>query len=458
MTAAAAPGPLLMHATCVAIEGEGLLLRGPSGAGKSDLALRLIDGGGRLVADDQVELSRRDNRLYGRAPQKLAGKMEVRGIGIVPVESTSDAPITLIADLAAVEDIERLPDASCETILGVPIVRIKLAPFETSAPVKVRLALAEAAREGQKGAAQRSRSATRQSVLLVTGMSGAGKSVALKALEDLGYEAVDNLPLTMLAALVQSGAAQVRPLAIGIDIRTRDFGDTAFIDTVAALKALPAVELRLLFLDADDAVLQRRFSQTRRRHPLAHDRPMADGIRIERHRLGPLRELANAIVDTSDLGEHDLRAALRQPFGPATTPGMTILVISFAYGRGVPREADLVFDVRFLRNPHYVESLRALTGEDAKVGAYVESDPDYKAFFERLTGFLAPLLPRFQSEGKSYLTVAFGCTGGRHRSVHLAERLAAWLAAHGHQAQIRHRELVQVSDVRDQMSDSPQRR
>ncbi len=459
MTAATAPRSLLMHATCVTIAGEGLLLRGPSGGGKSDLALRLIDGGARLVADDQVELSRCGDHLIGRAPHVLAGKIEVRGVGIVAVESAADARIALIADLAATEDIDRLPNFSSETLLGVPIPCMKLAPFEISAPAKLRLALAEAVRQIRRTAETPTHPPAPQTVLLVTGMSGAGKSTALKALEELEYDVVDNLPLTVLSALFQPGAVQGRPLALGADIRTRDFGDAALVATIAALRSRPDIEFRLLFLDADDDVLQRRLSQTRRRHSLAHDRPVADGIRIERRRLSPLRDLAGSIVDTSDLSEADLRLALRQQFAPTAVPGITILVISFAYDRGVPRESDLVFDVRFLRNPHYVDALRPLTGEHASVADYIGSDPDYGLFFDRLTGFVAPLLPRFQSEGKSYLTVAFGCTGGRHRSVMLAERFAAWLAAQGHRAQIRHRELatdrtVQMSHVGDQMSDS----
>lgn len=441
-----------MHATCVALGGAAVLLRGPSGAGKSDLALRLIDAGARLVADDQVELAAERGRLIARAPAAIAGKMEVRGVGIVPAPALAEAPVALIADLVASGAAERLPDPAAETILGISIARIEIAPFENSAPAKLRLALARAA--GHIGPAAAAppmpetdapaasdADASRPRVLLITGLSGAGRSTALNAFEDMGYETVDNLPATLVSALVQPGAARDRPLAIGIDIRTRDFGAAPFLATVDALRARDDLDFLVLFFDCADETLQRRYSQTRRRHPLAHDRPVADGIAVERKRLAQLRDRADWVIDTTDLTEGDLRRELRSSFSLARTPAMSVIVMSFAYGQGIPRAADLVFDVRFLRNPHYLDALRDKTGEDAEVGAYIEGDQGYADFFRRLTDFLAPLLPRYRAEGKSYLTIAVGCTGGRHRSVYVAEKLGGWLAGHGYRAAIRHREL-----------------
>jgi RNase adaptor protein for sRNA GlmZ degradation len=441
---------VLHHATCVAVAGRGVLLRGASGAGKSDLALRLLGEGARLVADDVVALAARAGRLIARAAPDLAGKIEVRGLGIVPLAALTEAEIALVVDLVEASAIERLPEPQTETILGIALPRLALAPFAASAPVKLRLALLgrlfhmaqpDSAPHPMLGATAPPPAGESSAVLLVTGMSGAGKSTALKALEDLGYEVVDNLPVNLLAALTAPGAARPMPLAIGIDIRTREFGAAPFLELVDGLRARPDLAFRMLFLDAEDETLQRRFSQTRRRHPLAHDRPIGDGIASERRRLAALRDRANSIIDTTDLTDADLRRTLREGFGLAGAPGMSILLVSFAYGRGVPRQADLLFDVRFLRNPHYVEALRGKSGEDAAVGTYIEADPEFAGFFERLTGFLAPLLPRYQAEGKSYLTVAFGCTGGYHRSVFVVERVGAWLAAHGHRAAIRHREL-----------------
>ncbi len=436
-----------------------MLLRGPSGAGKSDLALRLIEGGARLVADDQVLLQAENGRLVARAPAPIAGKLEVRGIGIVPVPTQDEAPVVLVADLVGPHSVERLPDPAHETILGIAVAQVNVAPFEVSAPAKLRLALARSAgtidgaaapprpmNELPASAAPEAAQAEagRPRVLLVTGLSGAGRSTALNAFEDMGYETVDNLPATLVAALVQPEAARDRPLAIGIDIRTRDFGAAPFLATVDALRARIDIDFLVLFLDCDDEALLRRYSQTRRRHPLAHDRPVADGIGMERRRLAPLRDRADWVIDTTDLTEGDLRRELRSSFALARTPAMSVIVASFAYGQGIPRAADLVFDVRFLKNPHYVDNLRDKTGEDPEVGAYIEADQGYPDFFRRLVGFIEALLPRYRAEGKSYLTIAIGCTGGRHRSVYIAEKLGAWLAANGHRAAIRHRELARA--------------
>jgi len=279
-------------------------------------------------------------------------------------------------------------------------------------------------------------------VVIVTGLSGAGKTLALKGLEDLGWEAVDNLPLSLLASLVRSDSGLARPLAVGIDIRTRDFGVEPVLDTVERLIDEGRGRVDLLFLDCSDEALCRRYTESRRRHPLAADRPLQDGIRHERALLLPLRARADLLVDTTDLPPAGLRRLLAGHFaGGDERRGLVVFVISFAYRNGLPREADLVFDARFLANPHYRPELRPLTGRDAAVAAYVTADPAFTPFIDGLTGLLAPLLPRFAAEGKSYLTIAIGCTGGRHRSVAVAERIAAWLRDRGERVDLRHREL-----------------
>ncbi len=278
-------------------------------------------------------------------------------------------------------------------------------------------------------------------VVLVTGMSGAGKSNALKALEDIGYEAVDNLPISLLTSLITGAKGAGRPLAIGVDVRTRDFGVGTFVHELDALVAMPALDVRVLFLDCQDEVLRRRYTETRRRHPLAPDRPVTDGILREREMIGALRDRADVTLDTTDLTLGALQRELRGHFTLDEAPGLVVFVTSFSYRLGVPREADLVFDVRFLANPHYVDALRGFTGRDEAVGAFIERDPDFAGFFDALTRLLGPLLPRFRQEGKSYLTIAVGCTGGKHRSVYLAERLGAWLAAEGQSATVFHRDI-----------------
>ena len=282
-------------------------------------------------------------------------------------------------------------------------------------------------------------------VVVVTGLSGAGKSSILRALEDLGYEAVDNPPLHLLEELVARSEAA---LAVGVDARTRGFDAGEVLATLARLRLNPALQPELVYAWADEDVLLRRFTETRRRHPLALLGRVSDGIAAETALTGPLRDAADLVLDTSALPLPSLRRLVEQRFGgdAGRAPGMLVSLVSFAFPAGLPREADMVFDARFLRNPHYVPELRPGTGQDAPVAAYVESDPDYSAFLGRLKGVLDLVLPRFVQEGKKYATVAVGCTGGRHRSVLLAERLAAHLAqgaeCHGWRVAVTHRELA----------------
>lgn len=289
--------------------------------------------------------------------------------------------------------------------------------------------------------------AHRRRVVIVTGLSGAGKSTALKALEDAGYEAVDNLPLSLLTALVRAGTDVEKSLAIGVDARTRDFATQPVLDVLGELRERADVDARLMFLDADDEVLRRRFTETRRRHPLAHDRPVLDGIQAERSLLWPLKERADIAIDTSGVTMAELRNLVQERLADDLRPGLVVAVVSFAYRWGLPREADLVFDVRFLTNPHYVPELQPLTGRDPAVGGYIEKDGGFHPFFDGLTAMLGALLPRYEREGKSYLTVACGCTGGKHRSVYVAERLARWLQEQGRRVNLVHRDIERRGDA-----------
>jgi RNase adapter protein RapZ len=281
----------------------------------------------------------------------------------------------------------------------------------------------------------------RARVLLVTGMSGAGRSTALKIVEDMGYEAFDNLPASLVPALIESAAADGPAIAVGADTRTRGFAAETMLETLAAVIARTGRVLWVLFVDCDDERLERRYIETRRPHPLAGDRPIMDGIRRERQVVSALRDRADLVIDTSALTAADLKRLLSGHFA-LDACGLRIFVTSFAYRRGIPREADLIFDVRFLDNPYYVDELRTLSGRDPAVAAHIQRDADFAPFFERLWRLLHPLLPRYEMRGKTYLTIAFGCTGGRHRSVYVAERLALRLRGVGWRVEVAHRDLA----------------
>ena len=286
-------------------------------------------------------------------------------------------------------------------------------------------------------------------ILLVTGMSGAGKSTALKTLEDIGWEVVDNLPLRLLDRLLATrapeGAEAGRPLALGIDSRTRGFDATAIAKRVHTMRG-EGDDISILFLDCSGAELERRYSETRRRHPLAPDRPAADGIARERELLAPLRFGADAVIDTSASTTNDLRLDIRNRFAEGDSGTPHLQVMSFGFARGLPRNADLVFDMRFLRNPHWVDELRPQSGLDQPVADYVMGNPEYAEAIPRIEDLLVTLLPRYAAEGKSYVTVAIGCTGGRHRSVHVAERIANRLRDAGFSPTIAHRDLATRPD------------
>ena len=282
-------------------------------------------------------------------------------------------------------------------------------------------------------------------IVLVTGMSGAGRSSTLHVFEDIGFEAVDNLPLSLLGNLVQ-GAAAGQAVAIGVDIRTRDFADAVFVRELTRLRGHVEVSVSTIFLDCDEDVLIKRYTETRRRHPLADDRPLADGIKLERRMLAPVRDRADILIDTSHLTPWMLKRQLMERFAKKDVSVLSIFVTSFSYRLGVPREADLVFDVRFLRNPHYDSKLRPLTGRDLHIANYIAEDPDFSRYMENLRAMLDLLLPRFEAEGKSYLTIAIGCTGGKHRSVYVSELLGKWIEQMGKRVQLHHRDLESQTD------------
>jgi UPF0042 nucleotide-binding protein len=277
-------------------------------------------------------------------------------------------------------------------------------------------------------------------VVLVTGPSGAGRSSALNNLEDTGFEVIDNLPLHLLPHLLE-GAHAPRPLALGVDPRNRDFSSNGVIDMLGWLARQPGLAPEMLYLDCRTDVLLRRFSETRRRHPLAPDDRPSEGIMRELEMLTPLRARADVLIDTSDLTVHDLRAEIEHWFAPGGQRRLTVSVQSFSYKRGLPRSVDNVFDCRFLQNPYWQPALRALNGKDVDVAAYVRADPNFEGFCTLVRDLSLHLLPAYRDEGKSNLTIAFGCTGGQHRSVVMAELHALQLAEAGWQVSIRHREL-----------------
>jgi len=278
-------------------------------------------------------------------------------------------------------------------------------------------------------------------LVLVSGLSGAGRSTALKALEDEGYEAVDNLPMSLLETLIAEEAGRPRGMAVAVDVRSRHFDTGGFVAIVDYLRGRKDLDVSLVFLDSETDVLQRRYTETRRAHPLAGDGSVAAAIERERGMLGLVRDAADLVIDTSDSTSAELKRQILGHLSLGSDSHLHLFVTSFSYRHGLPRNADLVFDVRFLVNPHYVAGLRALTGRDPEVGRHIEADPSFQPFFDRLAGLLANLLPAYEREGKHYLTLAIGCTGGKHRSVFVAERLAALLSEH-HRVQLEHRDLA----------------
>ena len=267
-------------------------------------------------------------------------------------------------------------------------------------------------------------------LVLITGPSGAGRSTAIHVLEDLGYEGIDNIPLSLVPRLLD-GPPLGRPIALGLDVRNRDFNSTALIELIDSLTRDPRVSLEVLYLDCAPGELIRRFSETRRRHPLAPAETPTEGIEREIDLLAPIRVRADHLIDTSDLSPHDLKADIAGWFEAGATGRLAVSVQSFSYKRGVPRGVDMIFDCRFLANPHWNAALRPLDGRDSPVMAFVKADQRFDEFFRRLRDLLLMLLPAHLEEGKAHLSIGFGCTGGQHRSVAVAEMLGAALAEAG---------------------------
>ena len=284
-----------------------------------------------------------------------------------------------------------------------------------------------------------------QHIVIMSGPAGSGRSTAIRALEDIGFEAIDNLPLSFLPRLFSGGPVE-RPVVIGIDPRNREFSIEALLRALLEVEAAAGRAPVLVYLDCDATTLLRRYNETRRRHPLSPKESPLVGIEREVALLAPVRARADVLIDTRAMTPHDLGAEMRRQFGTdESRDGLAVTVHSFSSTRGVPRGIDMVIDVRFLRNPHWDALLRPRDGRDPEVRAFVEADPAFRPFYDRLVDLLTFLLPRYRTEGKSYFGIGLGCTGGKHRSVMLAEALAESLAAAGWQVSIRHRDLERTA-------------
>ena len=282
-------------------------------------------------------------------------------------------------------------------------------------------------------------------LVILTGLSGSGKSTVLKTFEDLGFYCVDNLPVDLIPTFSElrvHGSGEIERAALLVDAREGE-----------QLERLPAIyrKLRrehpatLVFIEASDEALLRRFSETRRPHPLGHDRPVREGLRLERQLMAPIRKLADVVIDTTKFNVHELRQFITERFCSTNRRPLLVSLVSFGYRFGVPADADLVFDVRFLPNPHFVPQLRRYSGKDPRVARYIRSFPQTGEFLRRIEGLLTYLIPHYIREGKSYLTIAFGCTGGHHRSVMLAEAVRRALGRRGYTAKVVHRDMAKMA-------------
>ena len=281
-----------------------------------------------------------------------------------------------------------------------------------------------------------SKQSTTRPILFITGLSGAGISTTLKALEDVGYEVFDNFPLSQVPAVLNEEGYEEKPVAFGFDSRTRAFTPDNLITMAKDMQA------QLVFLNASNSTLQKRFSETRRVHPLAKDRTVTDGIIHERQWLDPLARASDLKIDSTDLSVHDLKHLVEAKFSPHNEAGkLSVTVMSFGFKHGVPREVDMVIDVRFLKNPHWDSDLKPKTGQEHDVQDYIKTDPHFEDFLTKTKDYIAFLLDRYKAEGKSYFTIAFGCTGGRHRSVFMTETMAEYISSLNYSTTTRHRDL-----------------
>ena len=426
----------VLHATAVAVAGNGLLIRGASGSGKSGLALEMMARGAALVADDRVIVTARDGALWLSAPSPIAGLIEARGLGLLRA-APARGPVRLVAVLDLDEpETDRLPQ--CREIMlhgqRIPLLHNSV---HTSFPAALVQYLTGGRRDHGDMQDQPTGS---QRVVLVTGPSGAGRSTAINVLEDIGFEAIDNIPLSLIPRLLDGGAL-ARPVALGVDIRNRDFSVQGLLDLHRRLGSEAGIEAQLLFLDCSSEVLARRYSETRRRHPMAPEESYTQGIARETELLRDARDAADVLIDTSELSPHDLRAQIERGFGDDSGQMLAVSLHSFSYKRGLPHGLDWAFDCRFLDNPHWEPALRALTGLDAAVTEHVARDARFAPFIEKLVDLAEFVLPACKDEGKAHLTFGFGCTGGQHRSVTVTETVARALAERGWQVSTRHREL-----------------
>lgn len=276
----------------------------------------------------------------------------------------------------------------------------------------------------------------KRTILFITGLSGAGISTALKALEDCGYEVFDNFPLTQVTTIINEPGYEDKPIALGFDSRTRAFSPDRLIQMARETDA------QIVYINATNAIIQKRFSETRRVHPLAKDRTVMDGIIHEREWLDPIMGSADTNLDTTDLSIHDLKHMIETKYGlDKQSSRLAVTIMSFGFKHGVPREVDMVLDVRFLKNPHWDKNLKPYTGKEKIVQNYIETDPNFDEYYKKISDLIQFLLPNYTAEGKSYFTIAFGCTGGKHRSVYLTEKLASFIKSLNYPTAIRHRDL-----------------
>ena len=281
-------------------------------------------------------------------------------------------------------------------------------------------------------------------LVLVTGLSGAGRTTAIRALEDIGYETIDNLPISLLPNIVSSPSKPAR-IAVGLDTRNRDFSTHGVLEMLETLSRMPWLKVDLVFIQCSTEVLVRRFSETRRRHPLAPAESPIIGIERERDLLLPILVRADVLLNSSDMSPHEMRGEITSYYSTDSALGLAVSVQSFSYKRGLPRGVDMLFDCRFLRNPYWDANLRSLDGQDKSVQDYVKQDTNFNEFYQKIRDLCLFLLPAYKDEGKTHFSIGFGCTGGKHRSVTLTELLANDLAHHGWQVSIRHREKERLS-------------
>ena len=430
----------ILHASCVAIDGKGLLISGKSGSGKSSLALQLMALGAQLVSDDRVQTFAVEGKLQATPLPEIAGKIEARGLGILYADHLKSVFIEAIVDMEKTES-ERLPELRTENILGVHVPCY----YKSDTPSFPRCAFAAFQSRPLRMNATDQNSQNEMPVqtprlVFVTGPSGGGRTTAINALEDMGYETIINLPLRYVTRLLRDDPPS-GPTALGLDIRNRDFSVNAVLDILSELGQMSKVRPELVFVECSPDVLLRRYSETRRRHPMAEDDSPHIGIAAEIELLKPIRARADIVIETTEFSPHDLKAELNRWFGDAGSLPLAVSVQSFSYKRGIPAGMDLVFDCRFLRNPHWSPDLRAKTGQDSDVQAYIDEDPLYEEYFAKIYEMIRLILPAVKKEGRAHMTIGVGCTGGKHRSVAMAEKLGRTLEVDTAQVSIRHREL-----------------